>query len=285
MFGDGSSSDSNEATERLRQDRSVLDAVRGDVTRLEARLGTEERARMEQYLTSLRDLETQLSRVVQTRGSCITPPVPDEATIGTGVSTRSTNETRPERMDATVSVFTNALTCGFTRVGVFNAASVSLNYLGPGIGGHSMWHGDGTFETHQTWYEYHATQMQTIWSALAATPEGDGTMADNTLMLWMNVSGGGHHNGSYEYWAMLFGRLGGLSGGRVIDYPITEVGSGDRRVTLAGGSDRAPRAGRDDAPELGINDLYLSILELLGVPEATYGDERMCRGPLDGLTG
>ncbi len=47
---------------RMRQNRSILDSVRGDVASLEKRLGARDRVRLDQYLEHVREVETRIQR-------------------------------------------------------------------------------------------------------------------------------------------------------------------------------------------------------------------------------
>ncbi|MEM9195725.1 MAG: DUF1552 domain-containing protein, partial [Myxococcota bacterium] len=278
VFGDADSGDAQrDAMARLRRNQSVLDFAVDDISRLQTRLGSIERERLDQYATSVRELETQLLRVSEVRSTCASPIPPDPEAIGSG-----RDDHRPERMAASLDVFTSALTCGFTNVGVFYLPARGLSFLGEDgeIGSHGMWHGDGTPEKRSIWYNYQAQTMGAIWQALKDTPEGDGTMADHTILLWMNEAGGKHHNGAYESWAMMLGSTGGLRGNQFVELPDSEVTEGDLRRTLATPTaDRAPKVGRD-APVHAINDVFVTVGQLLGVGTTSFGDERLVRGVL-----
>ena len=61
LFGEGGTSAQRAA--RLREDRSILDAVREDMARLEKRLGAGDRRRARQYLDAVREIERRIQRV------------------------------------------------------------------------------------------------------------------------------------------------------------------------------------------------------------------------------
>ncbi|MEM9193739.1 MAG: DUF1552 domain-containing protein [Myxococcota bacterium] len=277
VFGGADNDDAQrEVMARLRRDLSVLDFAVDDIHHLRTRLGSLERARLDQYATSIRELEMQLQRVNAARGACEAPAAPDPEVIGA-----SRDDRRQERIGASIEVLTHAMTCGFTRVGTFYVPSQALPFLGEDgeIGDHQMWHGAGTPAKRTIWYRTQAEQIAAIWEVFKNTPEGDGTMADNTILLWMNEAGGRHHNGSYGYWAMVLGTMSPLSGPRVVELPMSEVTAGDVRRTLAGGSSRAPDIG-DSAPVHAVNDLFVTLGQLLGAGTTEFGDSRLVRGPL-----
>ena len=61
LFGEGGTTAQRLA--RLQEDRSILDAVRDDMTRLERRLGAGDRRRVSQYLDAVREIERRIQRV------------------------------------------------------------------------------------------------------------------------------------------------------------------------------------------------------------------------------
>ncbi|MCY4074984.1 MAG: DUF1552 domain-containing protein, partial [Acidobacteria bacterium] len=63
LFGDGSSTDPEARRERIRQDRSILDAVTRKVARLRKGLGAADRAKLSDYLTAVRDVERRIARI------------------------------------------------------------------------------------------------------------------------------------------------------------------------------------------------------------------------------
>jgi hypothetical protein len=93
---------------------------------------------------------------------------------------------------------------------------------------------------------------------MKAMPEGDGSMLDNTLLLWCNELAKGNIHGHADAPYVLAGRAGGgLRTGRLLSY--------------AGGS---------TVPH---NNLLVSLLNAMGLPDTTFGKAEWCQGPLSGL--
>ncbi|MFB6263281.1 MAG: DUF1552 domain-containing protein, partial [Bradymonadaceae bacterium] len=98
---------------------------------------------------------------------------------------------------------TMALSCDLTRV-VSIQVSNSVNHIRyPWVGslgdGHALSHaGPSNTSAHREWIKrdrWHAEQFATMLGKLDAIPEGDGTMLDNTLLLWVvEVSKGNTHS-------------------------------------------------------------------------------------------
>jgi len=280
LFGSGEAGmDEDEAAARIRRDRRVLDFAADDVRRLRARLAGPERERLDQYLASIEELQDQIGRVADTRAACDVPSAPDPAF-------RTDDDPEDVKMAISVRLAQEALVCGFTNQLTFVSGNETFPFLGEDgeIGRHQMWHGDGTPAKHTKFYAYQAAQMAAIWERLEAVPEGDGTMADDTLMMWINQSGGGHHNGSYDYWVMLLsGRNVDLDAGRRVVLPLSPLTENDvRRTVVNADLKRAPGVGRD-APVHALNDLFVSVANACGLPIDSFGDPRICAGPVPGL--
>ena len=62
LFGDGTSTDPEARRERMRKDRSILDAVTRKVARLQDGLGVADRAKLTDYLAAVRDVERRIQR-------------------------------------------------------------------------------------------------------------------------------------------------------------------------------------------------------------------------------
>jgi hypothetical protein len=105
---------------------------------------------------------------------------------------------------------------------------------------------------------YFAQSFGRLLSALDAVPEGDGSMLDNTLVMWTSEhkSQDGAHDRR--------------------DVPFLLAGS-------AGGSVRTGRLLRFGGRAH--NDLFVSVCHALGFPDVTtFGEPSVCTGPLPGLT-
>lgn len=205
----------------LAQKQSVLDFVAQDVSSVQKLLAGEERRKVEQYLESLRGLEVQLGQIDKTRSNCARPPAPHtdpEAVKADYVaSARSNLKLMTESL---LDVTFHALQCGMSRV-----ASIGLMPGAP----HTRV--DGTDDNHhdschtdnqnnikvfdQFWYGHIANFIR----KLEGVKEGDGTMADNTLIMIVNTGGGEHHTGFDTHPVMFIGDAHGyLKTGRYLSF-------------------------------------------------------------------
>lgn len=255
IFGGGGTS-SMPVMDLLAADRSVLDAVRGDVSKVSAGLAGLERMKLEQYLTSLRELEKQLGDLVTARGSCEAPARPASSVYSGG-----RRSPKKPVYDAFLSLTATAVACGLTRVVTFLAAEGELDFLplegGGQCGTHQMWHGSGTANDHRRYYQYQFGNLAALHGRLSSFKEGSGSVADTTLFVNLNLNCGPHHNGNNDYYAMLLGTLGGkLHGGRHLNFT---------------------RGARSMA------DLLVALSALVGAPMTSFGQSSLNKGPLPGL--
>lgn len=173
---------------RLMLRQSVLSAVKEDRDRLDKRVGTHDKQRLDQYFTSVRQLEQQIEVLLSgppDLESCMRAATPGADDLGTIVA----QSTRTNRLMADLISF--ALACDQTRVFsmLFSAGISNLRTEGSNVVHHQLTH-DEPFDT-SLGYQPNATQFvyssMEAWAdfveSLAEIPEGDGTLLDNCLVL------------------------------------------------------------------------------------------------------
>lgn len=251
------------AAMRLRADKqSVVDAVKDSYTSLAGRLGKDDKAKVESHLAHIRELEKRL----QTTGGGGT---------GGGSSAACMKPTRPADNDpyneanfvangtAQVDLLTMSLACDLTRVAsiqwAYSSGGPTHTWIGSNRGHHDISH-DGDSNTASKdalanidqWY---AKRFAELLGKMDKIQEGDGTLLDNSLVLWVNelAKGNNHSHGPMCY--VLAGKAGG-----------------------------AIQTGRYLHVENHHNNLLVSVMNAMGVQGNTFGDPQYCTGPLPGLT-
>jgi len=238
----------------LADEQSVLDMIRGDVRRMNARLASVERAKLDQYLESLRGLERQLGQLVPANG-CNMAARPAALLDKAGLSR--------EVIAAHVAVTHAAQLCNLTRVShisIHGSSSPHDRY---------SWCGDsvGMHEAHHKFFvdlleriaSYVSSVVAQMADLMAKTQEGNGTMLDNSLLTFINVCGGKHHDGHDKYSVITLGRAGGaVRPGRYVAYPEKQHSLGD---------------------------VWTGVAHAMGVKIPAFGEAAFCKGPLPALLG
>jgi hypothetical protein len=195
----------------LRQ--SVLSAVREDAQRLEGRLGSHDRQRLDQYFTSLRQLENQIELSLRPPAleACTRPRAPMGEHLGTDLE----QATATHRMLTELLVF--ALLCDQTRVFnmLFSWGTSELRRAGAETAHHQYTHDEIVDPV--LGYQPQATsfvlESMQAWAGfvdrLASTPEGAGSLLDNCLVLAHSESSFAKSHQVTALPVMIAGRAGG----------------------------------------------------------------------------
>ena len=167
--------------------RSVLSAVSEQRAALDARLGAGDKAKLDQYFTSLRQIEKQLD-IEMTRPeplqACTIPGHRDERPQTADIDNVIVNH------QAMTDLLVMALACDQTRVFNmnFNNGASSLTRVGSTITHHQLTHEEPLdnrlgYQPDATWFVNRIMEgWSTFVAALDAVKEGDGTLLDNTLV-------------------------------------------------------------------------------------------------------
>jgi hypothetical protein len=197
--------------------------LRDDVKRAESKLAGQEREQFGAYLESFETLRNRQSRLNEI-----------EHTLrekGPTPSDKYTSAVETDRLDAQFDLGAAALICGLTNVLTLSSAAgigdfdITFKGLGLNIDKHSIGHGKGYED--KTWADlyniirrYHFDLIAGLIKKLEAVKEGDGTMLDNTLIVYLSDGAESHHSRCWEWPMVVIGDMGGkLKAGRYIDYP------------------------------------------------------------------
>ena len=251
LFGTTGSTDPKARMERLRRDRSILDAVGGELKGLELILGPGDQIKLDEYLDALRDIERRIQMAEQQ--STRELPVVDQPV---GVPSDYA-----EHAKLMMDLLALAYQTDLTRISSFMLAREVSGRAYPEIGvsdsHHPLSHHQdepAKLERLHKINEYHFQQFAYLVEKLAALPEADGTMLDSTLFLYgTGISDSNTHFHDDLPIALVGGKATGIQGGRYVRYA-------------------------DDTP---LANLYMTILDKLGVPVDSFGDSN---GHLERLT-
>jgi Protein of unknown function (DUF1552) len=184
--------DPNSTTFRPRPEvlmqQSVLSGVLDKTKSLQSQLGAEDRARLDQYFTGLRDVENQLSHQLQKpepREACVVPKAPPKE-IPAGLDYKLVEQ----RHKLMTDILVMAAACDQTRVfNMFYSSSTALTTK-PGLDSphHVSTHDEPIdaalgYQISPSWFVTEAMKNFAYYvAALAAVREGDGSLLDNTLV-------------------------------------------------------------------------------------------------------
>lgn len=228
---------------------SVIDYANDQVLDLQKKLGKTDRDKLEQYLTGLRDLEKRVTSE-KTEAICELP-----AMFSGAFQDHATH------VDLMTELMVLSLQCDQTRVISFmleNAGSGRDHaFIGAPGSHHEISHHQSLpenfakLEIIDTW---EVAQFAKLLQKLKDSPDGDGTLLDNTVVyLSSEIADGNAHNHD-DLPVLLAGKLGGaITPGRHLKVP-----------------DKTPLA-----------NLFISIAEAFEVPTPSFGDDST--GPLAGL--
>jgi hypothetical protein len=243
LFGDGATAAERRAA--LRQRASLLDSVLDEFTRLNNQLGAADRARVSQYLDTIRELERRIQRA---EASARDNPLPD-LDRPAGVPASYADHARL-MFDLQVLAFQGDV----TRVVTFQLARETSNRTYPEIGvpdpHHPLSHHGNDPEKVAKIARinrFHVSLFAEYLAKLRATPEGDGTLLDHLLCLY--GSGMGNPN--------------------IHDHdnlPIIVAGGGAGRM-------RGGRHMRFSQPTP-LANLHLTLLDKVGVRIDSFGDSQ-----------
>jgi hypothetical protein len=240
LFGDGTTDEERQA--RRQQSRSLLDSVVDQIATLNGELPAGDRGRLSEYLDNVREIERRIERAeAQMDTAALEVP---EAPVGVP----GDFETHIELL---FDLQVLAWQAEITRISTLMLAPELSNstYPSTGIrdGFHNLSHHSFSRANMDRFAElntYHHGRFAYLLERLAATPDGDGTLLDNSLVLYgSGMSDGNSHNHTPLPFVIAGGAAGRLEGGRHI---------------------RAPRVTH--------GNLLLAVLEKLGVQADSIGD-------------
>jgi Protein of unknown function (DUF1552) len=243
--------------QRLLKKQSALDLVLEEATSLQTKLGSADRARIQQHMDALRDVERTLSN-----GNGAAGCIPFE--LGEKLDPyKDDNHQAVGALFQKISVL--AFACDLTRSINFNWSGNTSNRvyrnLGLEEGHHDISHNsdEAAFVKIRAIHKHLWTMSTNLYEALKAVPEGSGTLWDNTLVVhWNELGQGDSHS------------------------------ENDAMVVMAGGAGNHFRRGRylDFKNKLTMADMLVSCFHYMGFEDVIkFGDDRLNDGaPLPGLT-
>ena len=233
--------------------QSILDRVKERAKNLTRTVSTADRAKLDEYLTSVREVERRIERMRH-----IKDEADDQArTRGRSVvSMERPQNGLPEDLRDHARLMCDIIALAFqtdkTRIASLllarDLSSLYYPFLDVREGHHSASH-DDLSDGYERISRFHLSQLAYLAGKLDAMPEGGGTVLDNCCLLWLSNMWAGWKHDNMKVPVVTAGGLGGtLETGRALDY----LNAGDENRKLCA--------------------LYLSIMDRMGVKLEHFGD-------------
>jgi hypothetical protein len=217
LFGDGGSTSARLAD--MQNDRSILDSVRGDMARLQKKIGPGDRVMMESYLEAVREVEQRIQKIEKQNAAS---PV-DIGTKPSGI---------PDSFDEHLKILLDlqylAHRADVTRVIAYQLSREQTSRPYPFIGvpeaHHDVSHHQNNPEKlvkHAKINTYHMSHYARFIERMKATPDGDGTLLDHYIGMYGSGLGDGDLHSALDLAVLLVGGgCGTLKGGRHLKYSV-----------------------------------------------------------------
>src|SRR5262249_2969922 len=218
LFGDGESTDAASRMAMFERQRSILDYVSGRLDRLNGKLGAGDRAKLDEYADAIRDIERRIQKAEQQNASMKLPVMERPTAV-------------PEEFEDHVKMVMDLMTLAFqadlTRVVTLMMAREGSTRPYRSIAIHD---GHQKHPHHQNnpekiakvtkINEEHVKLFANLLERLKATPDADGNLLDNSLILYgSSISEGNLHTHHDLQIVLAGGGAGQVKGNRHVVHP------------------------------------------------------------------
>jgi hypothetical protein len=239
-----------------RRMQSILDRVREHASHIRRQISAADRAKLDEYLTSVREIEKRIERTREDKSKA------DENAARRGqpveLMKRPDNglpEDLREHMRLMGDIIATAFQTDKTRVASLllcrDLSGLFYPFLDVRKAHHPASH-DDLSDDYERVSRYYVSQLAYLALRLDSMPEGQGTVLDNSCLMFISNMWSGSRHDSSKVPLLLLGGLGGtLETGRVLDY--LDKGDDNRKLC----------------------SLYLSLMDRMGAELPQFGDTEM----------
>jgi hypothetical protein len=236
LFGDTGTTDPAVRLKRIRKDQSLLDSVSDRVSELNRKVDVSDRAKLDQYLDAVRDVERRI-QLAEAQSDRELPLLEQPAGVP---------QTYEEHAKLMFDMQVLAYQTDLTRVITFMMGRELSGRTYAEIGVPDSHHPTSHHRDDPTLYEkvtkineFHTSLFAYYLDKLDSTPDGNGSLLDNLLMLYgAGMSDSNRHDNTGLPLVLLGGGSGSVKGGRHLRY-------------------------REGTP---ISNLHLTMLDKMGLP-------------------
>jgi hypothetical protein len=236
-----------------RRTESILDRVNEQAARLFREVGSADKAKLDEYLSSVREVEQRIERM-RTAKETAEERARDRSRLLS--SLERPLDGLPEDIREHMRLMCDIIALGFqtdkTRIATLllcrDLSGLFYPFLDVRLAHHPASHDDQS-DAYERVSRFYCSQFAYLAGRLEAMEEGDGTVLDHSCLLFISSLWSGSQHDSTKVPVLLAGGLGGkLETGRVLDYS----GKGDENRKLC--------------------SMYLSIMDRMGVKLDRFGD-------------
>ncbi|MEE3166992.1 MAG: DUF1552 domain-containing protein, partial [Chloroflexota bacterium] len=242
-------------TDEAASDRALLDHLHDKESRQLKGLDGDERLKISDQVDSLQSIRDRSAKV-ESLGTKIKQHLPNIAPVH---ADGGADATLPQKQAAFTDVIVGALASGLTNVVTYtiddlgtditslpeNEQKTSIHSIGHSVGSIGAASMRDAIKTH------HMKQVRTLVTKLKSIPEGNGSIFDNTTIIYMPETGAGHHGPDTEA-------------------PMVLITGKNSKLDLAGRYVRLPFHGTEGHKTL--SNWYTTLLNAYGNPIEHYGD-------------
>ncbi|MBZ5624523.1 MAG: DUF1552 domain-containing protein [Acidobacteriia bacterium] len=232
---------------------SILDRVRDDAESLGRAISGNDKAKLDEYLTSVREVEKRVDSMRKNKDTA--DDLAKQRNRPVFTMDRPANGLPEDLRDHTrlmCDIIAMAFQTDKTRVATLllarDLSALYYPFLEVREGHHSASHNNQS-EGYERIARFHLSQLAYLATRLDSMPEGNGTVLDNSCLMFLSNMWIGRKHDNTRLPLVLAGGLGGtLETGRTLDY--LEAGDDHRKMS----------------------SLYLSIMDRMGVKLEKFGD-------------
>ncbi len=240
----------NQGTKRT---KSILDRVKDHAAHLNRQVSRADQAKLDEYLTSVREVEKRIERTRDTKESA------DEAARNRGrlaITMKRPDNGLPEDIREHMRLMGDIIALAFqtdkTRVATLllcrDLSGLFYPFLDVRTAHHPASHYDES-DDYERVSRYYVSQLAYLATRLNDMPEGEGTVLDHSCLMFVSNMWSGSKHDSTKLPLLLAGGLGGtLETSRVLDF--NKTGDDNRKLC----------------------SLYLSLLNRIGIKSNRFGD-------------
>ena len=242
-------------TDEAASDRALLDYLHDKESRQLKGLDGDERLKISGQVDSLQSIRDRSAKV-ESLGTKIKQHLPNIAPVH---ADGGADATLPQKQAAFTDVIVGALAAGLTNVVTYtiddlgtditslpeNEQKTSIHSIGHSVGS------IGAASMRDAIKPHHMKQVRTLVTKLKSIPEGNGSIFDNTTIIYMPETGAGHHGPDTEA-------------------PMVLITGKNSKLDLAGRYVRLPFHGTEGHKTL--SNWYTTLLNAYGNPIEHYGD-------------